>query len=417
MSDLKNIENQLDKILKIVYLEKGNIPQFEEALSELELLEKEFSKIEVFKRNVVEQGTIYVLIELIIKYLDKKGIKYDEKKGKEKLDLKIDVKGIKEYIIKFLSKLPYKYEVFIQLKTNIQLSENLKEVFITQGVSLVKSSTNFLQIYENQLSKRDYLSDTLMIDFSKPENHLLSSQPSFNKDQIYLRYEIEGLILKYEDLLMFNKAINQLKLIIGLMYSMNLLIDITDWKKIQFPSIRDLKFFENTKKNYITRIALTSELYMLINKLKINDIWLKEMNDEVDKENEVVPRAIVLNVYNSAEGEEKAKIKRAIKWYVDGLSANNVIYGIIFATVSLETLLGDKNKEEITKRLADRVALLLSTKISDRNIFRKQIEQVYDSRSEILHSGKDMITKEHKFHLLILKRYLKSLIQKEIFRL
>jgi hypothetical protein len=65
--------------------------------------------------------------------------------------------------------------------------------------------------------------------------------------------------------------------------------------------------------------------------------------------------------------------------------------GFLFAVIALESLF---SRDAGTPTLADSIALLTESKMEARNAVAKRLKQIYDRRSEIVHSGKHEVSSE-----------------------
>jgi len=94
------------------------------------------------------------------------------------------------------------------------------------------------------------------------------------------------------------------------------------------------------------------------------------------------------------------RTRSSARWYLDSFSrTTGAIQRIVSATISIESLLGDKKQAEklgLTSLLANRLAYLVGHSASHRDDIIRQFERLYDVRSHIVHSGKATLEASEK---------------------
>ena len=107
------------------------------------------------------------------------------------------------------------------------------------------------------------------------------------------------------------------------------------------------------------------------------------------------------------------RIRTASEWYFESLCADNETFKLIQMTTAIEALLGE-GKEQVTERLADRCSFLLAKNQKERNAIRDDFLEIYDMRSNVIHTGRVMLSDEEHPYLDKLKKILEDAIKKEI---
>lgn len=112
----------------------------------------------------------------------------------------------------------------------------------------------------------------------------------------------------------------------------------------------------------------------------------------------------VIKIFNNKEKNPKdnieQRIKRAIIWYSKGLSASDIEEQFVNFAIALESLLVADSKnsfaswQSITQKLADRVCFLLGTSYDERIEIHKEMRNLYNKRSKVVHAGKSPTQKE-----------------------
>jgi hypothetical protein len=87
------------------------------------------------------------------------------------------------------------------------------------------------------------------------------------------------------------------------------------------------------------------------------------------------------------------------------------------ATVALETLFGEKSTSELTgigALLANRCAYLVSKSRRERDEVVRSVKKIYDTRSKIVHEGRDQLNREDRARLIELKALCARSLENEV---
>lgn len=115
------------------------------------------------------------------------------------------------------------------------------------------------------------------------------------------------------------------------------------------------------------------------------------------------------------KSEDGAKIKAAIEWSFDSLTAENSAMAFLKACIGLEALLGDANVDQpLTEMLADRCSYLIAGNIAGRKMVKEKFKEIYKTRSKIVHGVVTHMSKMDIESLIIARSFLYAAINKEI---
>lgn len=117
-------------------------------------------------------------------------------------------------------------------------------------------------------------------------------------------------------------------------------------------------------------------------------------------------------ILNHPKGE---RVVRAARWYFDSFGADSLLMQIVQATVTLEILLGDGSRSDtsVVSTLKNRCAYLIGKKLSDREQIMRDISEIYDIRSNIVHNGFSALSATDRQTLTKLRWYCARVIQAE----
>jgi hypothetical protein len=109
--------------------------------------------------------------------------------------------------------------------------------------------------------------------------------------------------------------------------------------------------------------------------------------------------------------------RTAARWYLDSFSRSKGLVQIVQATVALEILLGDRVDADaigLGTLLANRLAYLTGHTPSQRQEILSDFKQLYDLRSQIVHSGKNRLDDEERQALTRLQRHMQHALHEQI---
>ncbi len=115
------------------------------------------------------------------------------------------------------------------------------------------------------------------------------------------------------------------------------------------------------------------------------------------------------------KSEDGAKIKAAIEWSFDSLTAENQAMAFLKACIGLEALLGESSVDQpLTEMLADRCSYLISGSIAGRKLVKEKFKEIYKTRSKIVHGVVTHMDSMDFASLAIARNFLYAAIRKEM---
>lgn len=116
-----------------------------------------------------------------------------------------------------------------------------------------------------------------------------------------------------------------------------------------------------------------------------------------------------------SQDEASLRIKSAIEWSLDSLTAENETMAFLKACIGLEALLGESESGgALTESLADRCAYLIATSIRSRKSIRDRFKDLYKVRSKIVHGAISHLDRANRVQLDFARHFLVSAIRREM---
>lgn len=110
--------------------------------------------------------------------------------------------------------------------------------------------------------------------------------------------------------------------------------------------------------------------------------------------------------------------RTAARWYLDSFSRSTGLMQIVQATIALEILLGDREKDEedvgLSALLANRLAYLTGYTPAHRREISADFKRLYDLRSRIVHAGQNRLNDDERKALKALQRHTRNALHAEI---
>jgi hypothetical protein len=111
------------------------------------------------------------------------------------------------------------------------------------------------------------------------------------------------------------------------------------------------------------------------------------------------------------------RLRRAGQWFFDGFCNSSELLAYIQVMVALETMLGDQRSSELMglgQLLANRCAYLVGSTSKEREEILNDFRELYETRSHIVHRGKNQLTRKERASLWKLRSYCSRTIQEEL---
>lgn len=119
-------------------------------------------------------------------------------------------------------------------------------------------------------------------------------------------------------------------------------------------------------------------------------------------------------LFASSNGNAE-RIRTSLEWFGFSLMTENETFSFIQAMTALEALLGDDKRDaSLLKKVGDRLAFLLGETKEDRETIIEQFEQIYDTRSKLVHGRARQLTTDQAGQKKMLENLVRMVLRKEI---
>lgn len=319
-----------------------------------------------------------------------------------------DLSSLVERLVKDFESLPRSYKLFIKLPT-----WGLKDVLETErfelstALSLISPSQEFSSTFPPPIYAPRRRPKFSFFFSSKEREQRLDWEDYY----IYCEIAVQGFIGIYEDTSPLKRASFLVRAFCGLC----LVLQLFETGYTVYPA-EDvyLKVYEkigdkwNTKKPRL----LPTEFVQGLEKLSLHESFSPYQG--ILKRPKMILATLKKLFSNEQENE---KLLRAAQWYFDSYCGDNELFSFVKATICLELLLGEKKLSEktgVVELLRTRCAYLIGLSQKDREQIEQDFTEIYTTRSNIVHNGKDKLTKLEKTSLYKLRRLCARVIKKEI---
>jgi hypothetical protein len=232
-------------------------------------------------------------------------------------------------------------------------------------------------------------------------------------DMVYAQISVKGFIGKYVDTSPLNLALDTFKSLLGLLIAQRGLRIIYS----NSASTTDINAYihcKTEKWNIEGSTKLANEFAKTVNDLEFDDL-----NGTLD--NDVKKTRFISYTFTTLtkalSKKESEKLRLAGRWLFDSYCGNNELLSFIQATVSLEILLGDKEKSDLMglgELLRNRCAYLIGKTHTEREQVLNDFKKIYDIRSKIVHRGKSQLSRIDRELFYKLRWMATRVIQEEI---
>ncbi len=117
--------------------------------------------------------------------------------------------------------------------------------------------------------------------------------------------------------------------------------------------------------------------------------------------------------FNNSRDDKKI-ICASLAWLFDSYFSDGLIKSIINLSVSIESLLADENKQKATEALVSKFAYSIGPLPSVRNFLKKEMEDFYSIRSNIIHGRNLKSLKEAQEKLITTRYFFEKELKNEI---
>ncbi len=318
-----------------------------------------------------------------------------------------DTRAVAERLIKDFESLPREYKCFVKLPLfNFQEILGEKQYVLSESLSL---------IFHDEQHDRTF--PAAPFDPPTREFKLVSFGPRDEEHKLiwlddfpYFQVSVSGFIGGGEE----TSPLRQVSFLIRSFCGLALALGLIETTFLKWPLEAYLAVYEKCETQWTPKKARTlpTELVQGLERLRLHEGFSNSL---------IAKRAFkqVLEKLRFVFQAEKQneKLLRAAQWYFDSYCGDSELLAFVKATICLEIILGDKNLANVVglgKLLSNRCAYLISTSQKERDEILEQFDRIYDTRSHIVHRGKDRLTNSERDTLFTLRWLCSRVLRKEI---
>lgn len=344
----------------------------------------------------------------------------DELKGSQTYDLATnktllssfakyrDTNAVAERLIKDFESLPREYECFVKLPL-INLEEVLseKQYVLSESLSLIFTDEQHNRTFPAAPFDPPTRDLKLFIFGPRDEEHKLNWLDYFP----YFQVSVLGFIGGWEE----TSPLRRVSFLIRSFCGLALALRLIETTFPTWPLESYLAVYEKCETQWTPKKARTlpTGLVQGLERLRLHERFSNSL---------IANRAFKaglekLRFVFQAE-KQNEKLLRAAQWYFDSYCGDSELLAFVKATICLEIILGGDKKLTDTvglgKLMSNRCAYLISTTHKERDEVLEQFDRIYETRSHIVHRGKDRLTNSERDTLFTLRQLCSRVLRKEI---
>lgn len=342
---------------------------------------------------------------------------YDENPEAVKLPNVPKFSNIDELSIKLLNgflELPNNYEFFVKLPEYISniIPATFDNFHLCDSIYIFKPDEAHAKKYKTGTGDKK-------IDDKIWNTHLLAIGDQKNEwefNSFYLSVSIDGYSEYYGNSIIHDKIAEVIKTIFGFFIAHDLIK--FDKKYDSFYSQMSRIVFRRYEQKWVidNTHKLDKELSETIHSLALAD-WNGRRDDTKGYDKHIGHCLWLLKSIFSKD-DMSDRVCRACQWYFDSYTGTNQLLSFLQATITIEILLGEKNKEilkkiGLTELLKNRCAYLVGKDHNSRNEIMEDFDKIYDVRSEIVHKGHSKLSSEQSILFDKLRKFCSKVIREE----
>lgn len=329
------------------------------------------------------------------------------------LDRLGDDVSLANQLVTDLKTLPYSYTFFVRLPEALaepSLSAlGSKTVNLTGNLSLVPTTPSLNDQFPNPGS---------FINFKGllglPPDSPFYVEKQWPEDAYFLKYQTKGYLLRSDRGPFFEEVLHMYRATMGFALAYSLVS--TSYQHFSRQPEVKLSVFRHDGSNvkYQETRAFPFDFSTCFLGLTISDWILDAKGSKSDKYIRMgwdfVRLALTL-------AEKDERLLRAAQWFFDSHSSQSELLGFVQAAVVLEILLGDKATSDLIglgELLRNRCAYLIGRNEDDRREIMEDFNRIYTTRSKIVHSGKNHLSRTEMEDLYRLRSLCSRVIEKEV---
>jgi hypothetical protein len=290
--------------------------------------------------------------------------------------------------------------IFVQLPFNYKLMWRSGNIF--SGLSLKKMKIDFSQSFsiissdllpQQNLNMTSKFKDTTHRINSELNDEDLLSLPT---EGVYFLGSDSGYIDGGYDSDLFHVFLDNCKAFYGAGIALGM------WHYIGFMGGNETKFvlsFEQREKNSSFYLGHLHTPDRDLNSL-YNEIFLTKRRRETWHSDSPDLYSDIERLKPVFCGEHSQKLRTSSIWFLRSHSSENLIDKLLFAIISLEVMLGDRQESDrvgLTSLLANRGAYMIRRSAKERSDVLKLFKDLYSLRSKVMHSGTMTASKGENF--------------------
>jgi hypothetical protein len=312
-------------------------------------------------------------------------------------------------ILQALSGLPTIYELFVPLPLGAyeESQDHDRQYDLTEKVSLFAPGPDFSQSFP--LGSGDGTALSMMMGLSDDGPH------EWVSNRYYLRVTVDGYISDFAPTRPIEDLDALVRSLLGLLMASGVDLErerslASLWRPTQPVYVYRVENDKRTRQHQSQLAVRTSAGLLGLGWRDLDDFH----GDNWPRVMRFVQRRLQAAL---AAPSGSSQARDAAQWYFDSHNGDSALLQFVEATVALEIMVGDKATSDvigIKELLANRTAYLLATSHKERAEILSEIKKLYDTRSAIVHRGKNRLESAEATQLGRLRYYCHRLLHKEL---
>ncbi len=345
--------------------------------------------------------------------LDTQEYESESVKALTDIDIFKDVPALATSLVDSLETLPWGYTISFVLPESLSgLIDPGSEKIILSGNTRLARVTEQISdefILTSQIKLRDdHINPKGLLSFDKEEL-------KFPENSLLFQTQINGYIGDYDQSAPLRHAEARLRAFLGLLLALGV---IKKTHAYHFnPPQRNLVIHQkfNTGWKIVRRLRLDNDFNSLIPQLEI--IEFDAETSEKVKVSDWIKYRLAYICAAFTDTEDANKLLLAAKWLFNSYANGDDLLAYVQAMVCIEIVLGDRGDADeigLGQTIRNRCAYLIGGSVKDRKEISDSLKLIYQIRSNIVHSGKDKLSKEEFKMLYSLRHYCARVLDKEL---
>lgn len=325
-----------------------------------------------------------------------------------KLEGFTDQELLADELISEFDSLPWDYTLFLKLPRSLgsKLNSLIDEIpfSFNDQFSLNRPSND---VYPNP-PKHGSLKQFPTLDFLKKEEQ-------WNTEDLYIKFETKGYIGLFNQTYPILDFQDLVKSFLGI----SVAIRIVDFENSRAGSSFESKIvtYQNLEDKWQPKgtLSFSESFSNEYEKLDIWSTWMEKLDENRMKRIIIDDLSKIKKVFSNID--ENHLLLRSSQWFYDSFCNENDLLAFVQSITSIEILLGDKTTSDIIgigELLRNRCAYLIGDTKSQRDEILNDFKRIYDTRSKIVHRGKNRLNAKERNDLFRLRWLCLRSIQEEV---